>query len=126
MTQTIAQSYLAEAVLTASPQRLVVMMYDRLVLDLDRAHAALARTDHGGAHDALVHAQDIVIELRGALDVEIWPAGKALAAVYDYVLRLLVDANVRKTPRPVVEARELMVPLRDTWREIAGVGAAAV
>jgi flagellar protein FliS len=125
MTQAMANSYLSDAVLTASPQRLVVMLYDRVLLDFDRALAALAGNDGAAAHEALVHAQDIVGELRATLDVEIWPAGHALVAVYDYVLRLLVEANVRKDARLVVDCRELMTPLRDTWRDIAGISAAA-
>src|SRR5690349_6890637 len=111
MTQAMTNSYLSDAVLTASPQRLVVMLYDRMLLDLDRAHAAIASRDSAAAHDALVHAQAIVGELRAGLDTSMWPAGEALGAIYDYVLRLLVEANLRKDPRPVVECRELLAPL---------------
>ncbi len=128
MTQAMANSYLSDTVFTASPQRLVVMLYDRVLLDFDRAIAALAtpgNRDGAAAHDALVHAQDIVSELRATLDVDMWAPGHALAAIYDYVLRLLVEANLRKDARLVGECRELLTPLRDTWREIAGIGAAA-
>ena len=123
--QAMANSYLSDAVFTASPQRLVVMLYDRVLLDFDRAQSAIAAHDHSAAHNALVHAQDIVAELRATLDVEIWPVGEALVAIYDFVLRQLVEANLRKETRFVVECRDLLAPLRDTWREIAGLGAAS-
>jgi len=117
--------YLSDTVLTASPQRLVVMLYDRLLLDLDRAVAAIATGDHDHAHQALVHAQDIVQELRVTLDVSAWPAGEALVQIYDYVARLLIDANMNKNAGLVVDCHGLIEPLAQTWREIAGIGAAA-
>ncbi len=120
-----ANPYLSDAVLTASPQRLVVMLYDRLLLDFDRAYAALLRGDHDHSHQALVHAQDIVHELQATLDVSVWAAGEALVQIYQYVTRLLVEANLRKHAPLVAECRELMEPLAQTWRDIAGVGVSA-
>lgn len=114
--------YLTDSVQTASPQRLLVMLYDRLVLDLDRALLAIAKNEQQTAHDCLVHAQDIILELRTSLDLEVWPAGANLAAIYDYVVDRLVFANVQKDPAPVQECKDLLEPLREAWREAAGLG----
>ncbi len=114
--------YISDTVSTASPQRLLVMLYDRLVLDLSRAELAITSHDHNGAHGALVHAQDIVIELRATLDLEIWPQGQQLGMIYDYVLDLMVDANLRKDAAPVSECKMLIEPIHDAWRSIAGIG----
>jgi flagellar protein FliS len=115
-------AYRQNAVTTASPQRLLVMLYDRALLDLDRAEIARQTGDTEAVHDALVHAQDIVTALQQALDVETWTAGAALEALYDYVGSLLVEANVHKDGRAISECRELLTPLRDAWREAAGLG----
>ena len=55
--------YAREAVTTASPVRLVTMLYDRLVRDLDDAELAISLADPQAAHALLRHAQDIVQEL---------------------------------------------------------------
>lgn len=117
--------YASDAVETASPQRLLVMLYDRLALDLERAELAIKQRNPSNAHTALVHAQDIIIELRATLNLEVWPAGQQLGLVYDYVLELLVDANLRKAAEPVAACRALIAPIHDAWHQAAGLGARA-
>jgi flagellar protein FliS len=113
--------YRSDAVHTMSPGQLIVALYDRILLDLDRALAAMAGTDVYGAHSALVHAQEIVHELLTSLDLKQWPGGASLAAVYRHVQDALIEANVSKDPAPVHSSREMLVPLRDAWREAAGI-----
>jgi flagellar protein FliS len=115
--------FLADTVFTASPERLLVMLYDRLALDLRRAEAAIDGRDPAEAHERLTNAQEIVATLRSALDVEVWPQGAGLLSVYDYLLRLLVDANVEKNATKVAEARGLVAPLHEAWTQAAGITA---
>ena len=117
--------YVDDAALTASPQRLLVMLYDRLALDLHRAQIAIEASNPSKAHDSLVHAQDIVFELRAALDLEIWPGGQRLSMLYDYILELLVEANVKKQAHIVATCRQLIAPIHDAWHEAAGLGVRA-
>jgi len=113
--------YKSDAVETMSPARLVVALYDRLLLDLERGVAAIANDDTAAKHAALVHAQEIVSELHDSLDVETWPAGAHLAAIYAFLQRELVTANVEKDAARVVACHELVRPLRDAWSEAARV-----
>ncbi len=110
--------YLADTVLTASPGRLLVMLYDRLALDLVQAEHCVERADVGGAHDRLVHAQDIITELRSTLNLEVWPEGQKLKLVYDYLLEQLVVANMRKDADVVRTVRQLVAPIHDAWRHV--------
>ena len=64
-------AYMDASVATASPARLLVMLYERLVLDCHRALEAQQAGDHPEAHRQLVHAQDIVMELRKQYRVQI-------------------------------------------------------
>ncbi len=118
----LASAYTDAKLTTASPQKLLVLLYDRLVLDLDRAEEALS--EGRSAHTDLVHAQDIVMELLTSLDTEMWTGGRALASIYTYLHTQLVTANVRRDASIVAEVRTHVVPLRDAWREAAGMGAA--
>ena len=119
-TSTMLKSrYMTDSVQTMSPARLVVALYDRLSLDLQRAEAAITEHDVHSAHEMLVHAQDIVHELHAALDTDRWPPGAGLAALYRYMSELLVLANVQKDAARVAECRSLVEPLRDAWMQAA-------
>ena len=117
--------FISDGITTASPQRLLVMLYDRLLLDLDRAQLAIARFDHNAAHEALVHAQDILTALDCSLDLDVWPAAETLSDIYGFVSNLLVEANLRKDATVVAQCRELIDPIRDAWYEAAGLDARA-
>ncbi len=112
-----ASRYVSDSITTASPERLLVMLYDRLVLDLDRADAAL----HAGepAHLHLLHAQDIVTELLSSLRPNVWGGSVRLTSLYTFMLTELINANVKRDTVRVAAVRELVVPLRDAWREAA-------
>jgi flagellar protein FliS len=111
--------YLQDSVSTASPARLLVMLYERLVLDLSQAEAALGASDRDQAADKLMHAQEIVLELRATLDESVWDGANGLAQIYGWVVNELIQANVKGNATKVAECRALIEPLRDAWREAA-------
>ena len=59
----IRNRYVGDSVATASPSRLVTMLYDRLVRDLVTGEGAIVASDLAAANESLVHAQEIVWEL---------------------------------------------------------------
>jgi flagellar protein FliS len=109
--------YLQDSINTASPGKLLLMLYDRLILDLMQGEEALRADDREAAHDKLTHAQEIVIELRVSLDLESWSGAPGLANVYGYVLTELIGANIAGDPDRVAVCRTLVEPLRDAWRD---------
>jgi flagellar protein FliS len=111
--------YLGDSVTTASPQRLLVMLYDRLALDLERGQSALAAGDRERASEQLQHAQEIVIELRSSLQVDAWEGGPRLAALYTWLIGELVQANVKADRNRVATCLQVVEPLRDAWRQAA-------
>jgi len=119
----IRNRYVGDSVSTASPGRLVTMLYDRLVRDLVAAEAALAAADLENASNNLIHAQEIVWELAAGLDPTKWSGGPALAALYQFMLAELLDANVKKDAAKVVSVRGLVEPLADAWRQAADLSA---
>jgi len=117
--------FAATAATTAGPQALLVMLYERLVLDLQRAENAQRDGDLAAANNQLLHAQDIVTALTDALDVDRWDGGPALQALYGWLLTELVQANVTKDADRTAACRVLVEPLRDAWRQASRGGAAA-
>jgi flagellar protein FliS len=113
--------YVSDAVTTASPARLVVMLYERLVLDLRTAEEALTATppDRSEATGRLIHAQQIVLELISGLDTTAWSGGPGLVSIYVFLSSELAAANIAADAARVVTCRQLVEPLRDAWREAA-------
>ena len=103
---------------TASPAKLVVMLYNGAIRDSEEARAALAEKDGARAHRHLLRAQDIVTELRSALDMGAGEISQNLDRVYDYLYRLLVRANVQKDTAPVEECIAHLRGLRDAWEDV--------
>jgi flagellar secretion chaperone FliS len=115
--------YMGDTVTTANPARLLVMLYDRLALDLERAEEALKVQNREEASSQLQHAQDIVIELRSSLDVTVWDGGPGLASLYGWLISELIAANVSQSLARVVSCRQIVEPLRTAWHEAALVTA---
>lgn len=107
--------------MSATPARLLTMLYDRLLLDLHRAEEAQAKEDWAAANTQLVHAQAIITELQVSLNRNIWSGAEGLFAVYTYVANALVNANINRDAKLTREAIEMMEPLRQTWHEAADV-----
>jgi flagellar secretion chaperone FliS len=118
-TASLRSRYLGDSVATASPQRILVMLYDRLVLDLERAEMALDTGDRTEAAAQIQHAQDIVFELRESLQVDAWEGGPRLAALYSWMITELVQAGVKRDRNRVAACRQIAEPLRDAWRQAA-------
>jgi flagellar protein FliS len=115
--QLLRDRYLGDTISTASPRRLVVMLYERLVRDLTQGEAAVREGQRDRANTLLTHAQDIVAELLSSLKPDVWSGGPALAQLYAYLLKELIAANVQQDANRVAVCRTLVEPLRDAWRE---------
>jgi flagellar protein FliS len=118
-TASLRARYMGDTVATASPQQLLVMLYDRLALDLERAEQALVEGNRETAHEQLMHAQEIVLELSASLNVDVWDGGPRLAALYAWLIGELIQANLKGDVRRVRDCRKVVEPLRDAWREAA-------
>lgn len=113
-------TYLQASVSTATPSQLLVMLYERLVLDAQLAVDALRRGEPSQAHAPLLHAQEIVLELNASLKVDAWAGAAGLSSLYSYLHVQLVKANMAKDLKIAEFCLETVSVLRDTWRDAAG------
>jgi flagellar protein FliS len=116
--------YLADSINTASPGKLLVMLYDRLVVDLLQGEEALRADDRDRAAERITHGQEIILELRTTLDIEAWSGAPGLASLYGFLLTELIQANIRRDADKVASCRGIIEPLRDAWREAAALASA--
>lgn len=119
MNASARNAYMGGMVSTASPARLLVMLFDRLGADVDRAIAAQEAGDFAAAGQHLIHAQEIVLELRSSLDHDVWDGAARLDAVYGWLHRELVRANVSRDVAVTQDCKKIVDPLVETWREAA-------
>ena len=114
--------YAREAVTTASPAKLVTLLYDRLLKDLNDAEAGLGARDIQATHNALTHAQDILWEFHSTLDTSVWKEGENLKRIYEWAIDMLMNANMEKNLQRVVDVREVLEPLAEAWHQVAAQG----
>lgn len=110
------QQYLEQQVASASPERLLTMLYDRLLVDIDRAARSQDAGDWNDAGAHLLHAQQIVAELNSTL-TDAWDGAADLRGLYTYLTGRLIVANVSRSPLATAECHEIVAPLRDAWHE---------
>jgi flagellar protein FliS len=113
--------YLRDRVMTATPAQRVVMIYDRLGLDITLAQSA-GEPFAAGQH--LAHAMQVVAELQSSLDATAGGPAENLGSIYTYLLTEIVAARGGETERLPAVA-EIVATLRAAWAEATELVAAA-
>lgn len=112
-------TYQKVAVETASQGKLIVMLFNGAAQRTKQAERLLA---DGGKpadiHNNLIRAQEIIAELRSALDLSQGEVAHNLNRIYKYIHDQLIQANLRKDPAIMAECIEHLEAMRDTWQEV--------
>lgn len=113
-------AYKQAAVETASPEKLLVMLYAGVIKFLRQAEMALAEKKYEEAHNSLMRAGDIITELNITLNLE---EGGEIAAnlrqLYTFYYGEVVKANVKKDAAYLKPVLEFFETFRDVWAETA-------
>ena len=111
-------AYRQQDILTASPIDLIVMLYDALKKNIVLGRRGIDKKDALAAHKHLMKAQEIVTELLNSLDMN-YEISEELLSLYEFILRNLEDANLRKDTEPLEATIEIVDTLRSAWYEIS-------
>lgn len=118
--KTDISKYLTQEVMTASPAKLVSMLYDKVVLSLKEAIAAIESGDIEGRWRANARAMEIITHMWSTLDVEKGgEIAQNLESLFSFMLTRLPEVDIRNDPEPARDVIGLIEPLRDAWRELA-------
>lgn len=109
--------YQQNAVLTASPQELTLMLYNGAIKFCNLCIEMIENGQKEKANEYAIKAQRIIEELQLTLDQK-YPIAKDIMPLYQYIYELLVEGNVKKDAQKILEAKELIVNFRDLWKEI--------
>jgi flagellar secretion chaperone FliS len=111
-------TYKNNSVNYASKEQLLLMLVEGAVKFAKIARQAILDKDIKKAHENIVKTQDIYYELMTSLDVNQggeW--AQALMGIYDFIVRRLTDANIKKDIEIMNEVIPLVEDVRDTWNE---------
>jgi flagellar secretion chaperone FliS len=121
MNPTLApQAYKESAVLTAPPERLVVMLYDGIHRFLFQAAVAMREGNVEQSNNRLKRAEAIVDELNATLDMSAGEVAERLRALYNFSKRHLMQARLKRNADMIDEVARLLDTVGDAWRQIAG------
>jgi flagellar protein FliS len=118
------QAYRESSVLTASPEQLVVMLYDGVGRFLRQAEVLLREGSYERAHDRLNRGEAIIDELLATLDMDQGQVAERLQAIYVYCKRCLTDARRDRDGDKITLVVRLLGELRDAWSQVASSSAA--
>ena len=117
MSTEASKEYLRNAVMTATPEQLQLMLYDGAIRFATQAAATMREGRYDESCEKLIRAQKIVVEMRNGLRREINPSlCDQMAALYDFIYSRLVDANLKRSQSELDEAVRVLRHQRDTWQ----------
>lgn len=112
-----AMQYQRNAIQTASPAKLTLMLYDGAIKFANMAIEAIDKGDIEKANNNIIKVQNIIVEFRSTLDMK-YPVAKDFEVVYDYIYRRLVEANVKKDKAVLEDALHHIKTMSETWKEV--------
>ena len=108
--------YKQNSIYTSTPEELTLMLYNGLIKFIMQAQSGISEKDIEKAANSVMRAQDIVVHFRATLDMK-YEVSQGLDALYEYMYRRLVEANIKKDQEILAEILNMAKELRDTWMQ---------
>ncbi|MGE3171686.1 MAG: flagellar export chaperone FliS [Planctomycetota bacterium] len=114
-----AATYQRNAILTASPEKLVKMLYDGAIKNLEKSREGLGNPSTSrspAVSESLSKAIGIVGELRASLDTGAGgQVARDLDRLYEFSIDQITQSNASRTPDGVVHALKVLRTLKEGW-----------
>lgn len=117
MAVNVAEIYKNSKEQTASKEDIITMLYEGAIKFCNIAVTELELNHMENVNTNLKKAQRIIEELILTLDKR-YPVSKEFQQVYDYILELLVQGNIKKDKELIERACNEIRGMRDTWMEV--------
>ncbi len=117
MNQYVKQ-YQKSSIETASREQILIMLYDGAIQFLNKARVAMQNKEIEATNDNLIKAQNIIQEFINSMDREVAPQlAENLISLYEYFIRRLVQANMKRQIEPIDEVLKYLKSLKATWEQ---------
>ncbi|GIN58410.1 flagellar export chaperone FliS [Lederbergia ruris] len=110
------QTYQKNAVTTAAPGELTLMLYNGCLKFIHMAKVGMENNKIEEKNTNIQKAQNIVSELMVTLNMEL-AISQNMMTLYDYMNRRLMEANIKNDVDILTEVEEMMKEFRDTWKQ---------
>ena len=127
----VYSAYKKQSVTTMTPMEIVIKLYSETERQLNRAIYFIDEKDYESTNKSLSKAQDLIDALRSVLDINL-PIGRDLDSLYDFFVRQIITANMKKDKTIIESLLPMIGELKDAFvqvnampkREIAAQAAA--
>ncbi|MCL2346665.1 MAG: flagellar export chaperone FliS [Planctomycetaceae bacterium] len=117
--QTAQQTYIVREALTATPQKLQLMLIEAAIKNIHRTKMHWENNAAEEAFTALTRVQDIITEILCSLDMEGSPdIAKSIASIYVFIFRKIAMAKGPNDIALLDDALKVLMAERESWREI--------
>ncbi len=111
-------AYAKSQVMTSSPGELALLLYRGATRFSAKARLQIQNNEMEAAHNSLLRAQDIVLELMNGIRPGSDQITMDLFTLHNYIYRILCEANIAKRTDLIDEALTHLRGLLDTWEQI--------
>lgn len=111
------QAYQSNSVTTASPGELTLMLYNGCIKFIKLGRQAIEENNIEAKNTNLQKAQNIIREFMVTLNMDM-EVSKNMMAMYDYMNRRLMEANLKNDVAILDEVEGLVTDFRDTWKQV--------
>ncbi len=116
------KQYQKNEVETASPEKILILLYDAAIQFLNKAKIAMHEKNIPEIHNNLMSCENIILEFINTVNEE--EGGDfavRIKALYQYFYNTLVQANMKKDESKIDEVLRHLVDLRATWKQAIAI-----
>ena len=118
------EKYKEQHVMQASPQELILMVYDCCIKNLKLGRMHIEENACDKANNALQKSQDCINELIMGLDFE-YEISKNLLSIYEFLMSQMIQINLEKNGALIQPLMDILTELREAWAEAARINRVA-
>jgi flagellar protein FliS len=111
-------AYRENSIMTASPEQLVVMLYDGAGRFLRQAEGSMIDGSWLEASEKLSRAEAIIDELLATLDMDAGEVADRLQSIYVFCKTRLIEARIQRDAVRVDQVARLLGELREAWSQV--------
>ena len=111
-------AYRENAIMTATPEQLVVMLYDGAGRFLRQAEGSMLDGSWLVASEKLSRAEAIIDELLATLDMDAGEVADRLQSIYIFCKTSLIQARIERDSVRIDQVARLLGELREAWSQV--------
>ena len=118
MTTTARDAYLTTQVMTATPQKLQLLLIDAAIRSIQMGKKRWEEANEDAAGDALTHAQEVMGELLASVGSTRSQISRRLAGIYLFLFRTLTEAHLQHDEEKLDDCLRVLLIERETWSQV--------